>query len=167
MIWQRQLSGIKPALIRWFTGPLWESLSTVFFARRIHSPDRLRPYLQLMFAALVFQCNSKISLEMIHPWLCQGQFMFMVAKDYYIVTNYSRLCLYRQKFECVPLSVFPWIRNWNIPILPEAFLTFASKSFIGPSYMQTIDPILHVQSMLWSGHARHWMLGHKDIAQHI
>ncbi len=29
--------------------------------------------------------------------------------------------------------------NLNIPILPEAFLTFASKSSIGPSYMQHMD----------------------------
>ncbi len=37
-------------------------------------------------------------------------------------------CFYRQKFNRVDL-----LQHLNIPILPEAFLTFASKSSIGPS----------------------------------
>ena len=54
------------------------------------------------------------------------------------------------------------ILKFNIPILPEAFLTFASKSSIGPSY-SALNLILNVHSMLWSENiAQHT----KDIAQH-
>ena len=35
----------------------------------------------------------------------------------------------------VNLKFYRWIPIWNIPILPEAFLTFASKSSVGPSYV--------------------------------
>ena len=48
------------------------------------------------------------------------------------------------RFNWLPLME---IYLWNIPILPEAFLTFASKSFFGPSYAsnQNHTPCFEVQ----------------------
>ncbi len=56
--------------------------------------------------------------------------------------------------------------NQNIPILPEAFLTFASKSSIGPSCVAhgPYTPCTIVHSVLWSDHiARNT----QDIEQHV
>ncbi len=90
-------------------------------------------------------------IKLCHPWFSTHTYHLLIDK------------IHCQLFVDFHFSCHNLIAN--IPILPEAFLTFASKSSVGPSHTANIHPIFY--SLEYALHALSEEIAHPTVYHHL